>query len=209
MASVDLTFFGDIQQSLEQEYNRKDEIRVKVRELERTCRKLVATLDLIHSNPTGPVPDITFTEVQQQVKELAALIPDNQFYKYCDLWSRQIQQAIFLVVFKHYLENEELVQIPAIEEAIGCKLKSRLAINAVTAGDYKRPLRLSTFLGRLSAGFQLLNLKNDSLRKRFDSIKYDVKKIEEVVYDISLRGLQKDEDDNEHNKKKAKLSHNE
>lgn len=44
-------------------------------------------------------------------------------YRYCDLWSRQIQQAIFLVVFKHYLEKEELVQIPAIEEAIGCKLK--------------------------------------------------------------------------------------
>ncbi|CDS11958.1 hypothetical protein LRAMOSA04154 [Lichtheimia ramosa] len=235
MASVDLTFFGDIQQSLEEEYNRKDEIRVKVRELERTCRKQVATLDLIHSNPNGPVPDITFTEVQQHVKALAALIPDNQFYKYCDLWSRQIQQAIFLVVFKHYLEKEELVQIPAIEEAIGYKVDldntmnefhiqledvlhayislvnelSRLAINAVTAGDYKRPLRLSSFLARLSAGFQLLNLKNDALRKRFDSIKYDVKKIEEVVYDISLRGLQKDDDDNEQSKKKPKLSHNE
>lgn len=62
--------------------------------------------------------------------------------------------------------------------------------------------------------FGLLNLKNDSLRKRFDSIKYDVKRLEEgmsteaanrgaqiysadlvpitaqkVVYDLSLRGL--------------------
>lgn len=27
--------------------------------------------------------------------------------------------------------------------------------------------------------FGLLNLKNDSLRKRFDSIKYDVKRLEE------------------------------
>lgn len=26
----------------------------------------------------------------------------------------------------------------------------------------------------------MLNLKNDSLRKRYDSIKYDVKKLEEV-----------------------------
>jgi hypothetical protein len=33
---------------------------------------------------------------------------------------------------------------------------------------------------------------------RFDSIKYDVKKIEEVVYDITLRGL--------HNAKKRGLS---
>lgn len=47
------------------------------------------------------------------------------------------------------------------------------------------------------------------IHHRFDSIKYDVKKIEEVVYDISLRGLQKDDEDNEQSKKKAKLSHNE
>ena len=52
-----------------------------------------------------------------------------------------------------------------------------------------------------------MNLKNDTLRRRFDSIKYDIKKIEEgkyhspfalsprviiahlVVYDVSLRKL--------------------
>lgn len=68
---------------------------------------------------------------------------------------------------------------------------SRLAVNSVTLGDFATPLRLGAFVKDLHAGFQLLNLKNDSLRKRFDSIKYDVKKIEEVVYDISLRGLVK------------------
>jgi hypothetical protein len=44
-------------------------------------------------------------------------------------------------------------------------------------------------VSELNAGFRLLNLKNDSLRKRFDALKYDVKKIEEVVYDLSIRGL--------------------
>jgi len=59
----------------------------------------------------------------------------------------------------------------------------------VTAGDYDLPLRISRFVAELSGGFRLLNLKNDSLRKRFDALKYDVKKIEEVVYDLSIRGL--------------------
>lgn len=74
-------------------------------------------------------------------------------------------------------------------------------------------MRLSRFVKDVSAGFQMLNLKNDMLRKRyslddthgisfranlrpfcgrFDGIKYDVKKIEEVVYDITLRGLQEE-----------------
>ena len=41
----------------------------------------------------------------------------------------------------------------------------------------------------MDSGFRLLNLKNDSLRKRFDALKYDLKKVEEVVYDLTIRGL--------------------
>ncbi len=68
---------------------------------------------------------------------------------------------------------------------------SRLAVTSVTLGDFATPLLLSRFVKDLHAGFQLLSLKNNDLRKRFDSIKYDLKKIEEVVYDITLRGLLK------------------
>ena len=59
----------------------------------------------------------------------------------------------------------------------------------MTNGDFNRPVEIARFVNELNAGFRLLNLKNDSLRKRFDTLKYDVKKIEEVVYDLSIRGL--------------------
>ena len=51
---------------------------------------------------------------------------------------------------------------------------ARLAVNSVTLGDYQRPLQISEFVKHIHAGFQILNLKNDSLRKRSDSIKYNV-----------------------------------
>ena len=50
-------------------------------------------------------------------------------------------------------------------------------------------VQISGFIKDLHAGFQVLNLKNDILRKRVDSIKYAVKKVEDVVYDLSLRNL--------------------
>ena len=76
----------------------------------------------------------------------------------------------------------------------------------MTFGDYERPIQISKFVKDLHAGFQILNLKNDSLRRRSDGIKYSVsadsvvkadsrlileqvKKIEDVVYDLSLRNL--------------------
>jgi len=66
---------------------------------------------------------------------------------------------------------------------------ARLARNSVTLGDYARPLQISQFIKDIHAGFQILNLKNDVLRKRSDGIKYRVKEVEDVVYDLSLRGL--------------------
>lgn len=68
----------------------------------------------------------------------------------------------------------------------------RLAITSVIQHqDYHRPGQLGQFLSELNAGFQLLNLKNDSLRRRFDSLKYDIKKVEEIIYDLTIRGLSK------------------
>ncbi|TGO81356.1 hypothetical protein BPOR_1191g00040 [Botrytis porri] len=81
------------------------------------------------------------------------------------------------------IEEYLLSLISLIEEL------SRLAINSVTLGDYHRPLQISQFVKDLHAGFQILNLKNDVLRRRSDGIKYNVKKIEDIVYDLSLRNL--------------------
>ncbi|EFQ32366.1 uncharacterized protein GLRG_07510 [Colletotrichum graminicola M1.001] len=66
---------------------------------------------------------------------------------------------------------------------------SRLATNSVTLSDFAMPVEISSFVKDLFAGFQLLNLKNDILRKRIDAVKYDVKRVEDVVYDLSLRNL--------------------
>lgn len=62
-------------------------------------------------------------------------------------------------------------------------------MNRVIKGDYQAPLSYSIFVKEVALGFGLLNLKNGALRVRYDSIKYEVKRLEEIVYDLSLRGL--------------------
>ncbi len=41
----------------------------------------------------------------------------------------------------------------------------------------------------VDGGFRLLNLKNDFLRKKVDAFKYDVQRVENVVYDLTIRGV--------------------
>jgi hypothetical protein len=84
----------------------------------------------------------------------------------------------------HLTIEEYLLSLVTLIEEL-----ARLARNSVTIGDYSRPLQISQFIKDVHAGFQILNLKNDALRKRSDGIKYRVKEVEDVVYDLSLRGL--------------------
>ncbi|ODV80717.1 Translin [Suhomyces tanzawaensis NRRL Y-17324] len=44
-------------------------------------------------------------------------------------------------------------------------------------------------LTKLQNGFQMLDLKNDNVRRKYDGLKYNVKKVNGVVYDLSLRKL--------------------
>jgi len=119
---------------------------------------------------------------------------------------------VFSVVLYRFLADGTLASLPSVAQQLGIREEwkdrfslvpedylhgvitvinelSRLAVNAVTLGDFEAPLRISVFAKEVFTGFSLLNLKNDPLRRRFDSLKYDIKKIEEVVYDVTLRKL--------------------
>ncbi|KAI1092622.1 Translin [Rostrohypoxylon terebratum] len=84
----------------------------------------------------------------------------------------------------HVTVEEYILALTDITEEL-----SRLAMNSVTMGDIDLTVRISSFIKDLFAGFQLLNLKNDVVRRRVDSVKYHVKKVEDVIYDLSLRNL--------------------
>ncbi|KAK6181030.1 hypothetical protein SNE40_008974 [Patella caerulea] len=211
--------FTELQGYLQAEQQLREDIRFAVRDIEQTTREIQKVLQAIHQpqglTKIALVCENSrklFKDVQDQIKILSDKIPANQYYKYHDHWKFAIQRLAFLAALVIFLETEQLIDRQTAADIIGVKVSkedgfhvdlddylmgllqlaselSRLAVNAVIAGDYARPLQISSFLGELESGFRLLNLKNDALRKRFDALKYDVKKVEEVVYDLSIRGL--------------------
>ncbi|KAM9548790.1 translin [Guaruba guarouba] len=200
----------------------REEIRKVVQALEQTAREILTLLQGVHQGAGfQDIPKKCqkarehFGTVKIQLDSLKTKFPADQYYRFHEHWRFVLQRLVFLAAFVVYLESETLVTREAVAEILGIEADrergfhldiedylsgvltlaselSRLAVNSVTAGDYSRPLRISTFINELDSGFRLLNLKNDSLRKRYDGLKYDVKKIEEVVYDLSIRGLNKE-----------------
>ncbi|KAH8394749.1 hypothetical protein KR222_004053 [Zaprionus bogoriensis] len=214
---VNMEIFSNYQKYIDNEQELRENIRLVVREIEHLAKEATIYLQVIHSDLSKINNACSLARQQieacaEKYQKLATLVPAGQYYRYSDHWTYITQRLIFLIALVIYLEAGFLVTRETAAEMLGLKIKhsegfhldiedyllgilllaselSRFATNSVTMGDYERPLNISHFIGDLNTGFRLLNMKNDGLRKRFDALKYDVKKIEEVVYDVSIRGL--------------------
>ncbi|KAI0822259.1 Translin [Trametes gibbosa] len=207
-----------INQILDADVETRERIKEHVTEFDKKARTLSGILNRIHSTRTEQMPTLldiarpVLTSCQETTAALADIIPPHQFWKWKDMWSNSLRSAVFSAALIEYLQSGSLVSLPQAAEILGIKTDwqdrftlsvedylhgvinlvnelSRLAVNAVTLGDFDQPIKISLFVKDVFAGFSMLNLKNDLLRRRYDSLKYDIKKVEEVVYDVSLRKL--------------------
>ncbi|KAL4717666.1 hypothetical protein ACJJTC_000815 [Scirpophaga incertulas] len=210
--------FTQFQQNLDTDQQLRETIRQICKDIQQISREAVTVLQVIHHKEEGVLQACQkarqlFEDAKKGYTMLKEAVPWTDYYKYHDHWRVVTQQYCYLISLVIWLEtgimasNEtvaDILGINAEEQKEGfhldiedyllgllllCTELSRLAVNSVTRGDYTKPQQISHFIMELNAGFRLLNLKNDHLRKRFDALKYDVKKIEEVVYDLSIRGL--------------------
>uniref|UniRef100_U5ESR5 Translin n=1 Tax=Corethrella appendiculata TaxID=1370023 RepID=U5ESR5_9DIPT len=212
--------FDSFNNYLSDEQELREKIRDIVKEIDKAAKEAQSHLQIIHSSLTEVSTSCLearkqFDTVRENFTKLAEIIPKGQYYRYNDHWHFVTQRLVFLIALTIFLEQGILVSRETVAEILGLHVSNvdgfhldiedyllgllqlaseltRYATNSVTLGDYEKPLQISKFVSDLNSGFRLLNLKNDGLRKRYDALKYDVKKIEEVVYDISIRGLRND-----------------
>ncbi|KAK9126658.1 hypothetical protein Scep_015504 [Stephania cephalantha] len=213
-SSMEKQFEGFLQQ-LEQSGNLRDRIRAVAAEIESSTRLMHSCLLLVHQS--RPIPEVAArAEAQIDVlkglyRRLAEILLElpGQYYRYHGDWRTETQTAISLIAFLHWLQTENLLEHSEVEQKLGldssefgldiedyligiCFMSNELpryVVNQVTTGDYDCPRKVLAFLTDLHASFRMLNLRNDFLRKKFDGMKYDLRRVEEVYYDVKIRGL--------------------
>ncbi|KAG8689257.1 hypothetical protein FRC08_011028 [Ceratobasidium sp. 394] len=190
----------------EAESELRDAIRKEVYEFDRKARNASGIMNGIHSTreikPLIEESSAVLAGCHEDLAKIVSVVPANQFWKWKDMWTRSLNSILFVAALNEYLTTERLLTLPECEQLLQIQPEwkgrlqlvsedylhvvitlvnelSRLAVNSVTLGDFNAPVRISIFVRDLFSGFSLLNLKNDSLRRRFDTMKYDLKKIEE------------------------------
>ncbi|KAK9920947.1 hypothetical protein M0R45_029483 [Rubus argutus] len=160
-------------------------IRAVVMEIESTTRLIQASLLLVHQSRSTPEvlekPKAQIAVLKELYNRLAGIVGESPglYYRY------HAEEKLGLSGLEFALDVEDyLVGICFMSNEL-----PRYVVNQVTAGDYDCPRKVMMFLTDLHAAFRLLNLRNDFLRKKFDGMKYDLRRVEEVYYDVKIRGL--------------------
>ncbi|KAM0938939.1 putative Translin family [Dioscorea sansibarensis] len=183
--------------------------------MESVTRIMYSNLLLVHQSlPISEVLEKAASQIEVlkgHYGRLAEILREcrGQYYRYHGDWRSETQTAVSLLAFLHWLETGSLLKHEEAEKMLGlgdsefgldiedyligiCFMSNELpryVVNQVTAGDYDSPRKVLKFLTDLHAAFRMLNLRNDLLRKKFDGMKYDLRRVEEVFYDVKIRGL--------------------
>ncbi|KAK8854533.1 hypothetical protein IAR55_003272 [Kwoniella newhampshirensis] len=203
---------------LENEQNLKKQIREAVEPIEDLSRAAITELNKLHSAPFAQHGQICesavsiITKTQPLWVTVATLIPQGEFYRYQFALGPAMRNLTTSIVLARFILHDELTPAFAVSNLIGVQHDGtealqlsaedylqgvigavnelpRLSINAVTSQNFALPVKIAAFVNDIFASYSLLNLRNDALRRKFDSLKYDVKRCEDVLYDLTLRGL--------------------
>ncbi|KAL8809379.1 MAG: hypothetical protein Q9200_003467 [Gallowayella weberi] len=209
--TVDPAIFERLQDNIDSDGRVREELRNILQRGDRQGRMTQSLLSRAHSVPAAELGEAlkpAWSSILEQVsiiKEIETVASKHPYYKYNQLWTRDVQETILAVILCVWLGAGGKPQgsLPTIEEVGSIlnvptnvtdgdvfhitteeylhalinlieELASDISTRSLTLGDYQRPLQISKFVKDVHAGFQILNLKNDALRKRNDSIKYNV-----------------------------------
>jgi len=107
------------------------------------------------------------------------------------------QEYVEAIAFYEYVKNKKIptrasLGVSAEDYLMGiCDLTGELvrkAIYDVIHKKFDEAAKIKELVHDMYGEFLKLNLRNGELRKKSDSIKWNLKKLEEVMYDIAVKG---------------------
>ncbi|MFW6014442.1 MAG: translin family protein [Nanoarchaeota archaeon] len=117
--------------------------------------------------------------------------------------SSAMQEYVEAKCYLSYMEKKKLPTQKALKVEVDdyllglCDLTGELARRAVVTVTNNNTKEVYVIRGLVEKIFELmlqLNLRNGELRKKSDAIKWNLKKIEGIIYDLKIKGIENSKD---------------
>ena len=137
-------------------------------------------------------------QIKNELSELEKHTALHDELKYSPSYKIAVQEYVEAMAFFQFISEKRLVSrkelnVDAEAYILGiCDLTGELvrkAINSAIAKDFKLASDIKDFVSELYGELLKFDFRNGMMRKKFDSIKYDLKKLEDLMYDLKTKGL--------------------
>jgi len=133
---------------------------------------------------------------QQNIKKTEQIIKKDFHLGTTGAYSEALEEYTEAACYIYYLNKKEIpspdeigvdadTYLPALSDVVGELV--RKAINSTIQGDYKTALEIKDTVTDLYAELMLFDWRNTLARKKFDSIKYGLEKLEDLALKIRMK----------------------
>ena len=117
----EFTEFAQVDQDI------RDQIKLKVREIEQANREAIAIIAKIHhcdglskmEELFGNVDSLIDTKVKERITALSTVIPKGQYFRFHQHFNYSLQKLVFVVTLIHYMREDKLLFWAPTAERLG------------------------------------------------------------------------------------------
>lgn len=183
--------FKKIREKLAKYDNDREELIKKARDILKLSKQLIYT---IHRKSLKEAK-ILLTNLKKEKQSLDKIASKGKKLFYEGSYSQAMQEYAEALAYYGFIKNKKIPAISSLKVSeedylMGiCDLTGELTRKAVTIAhkDPKEVEKIKNLVEELFGEFLKFDLRNSELRKKSDSIKWNLKKLEEVIYDIKKK----------------------
>jgi len=184
--------FDEIRLNLERIDSQREKVIKKSRDVVRLSKQLIYS---VHRNEIHKAEKFK-EEIKTKLKEVVDLTKDYPHLYYSGSIKVAEQEYVEALTFLGYVKDDKLVgknELNVSDEnylAGLCDLTGELvryAINSAIKEKYEVAVKVKDFVTELYFDLSKFDFRNGELRRKYDSIKYDLKKLEDLVFQLKVK----------------------
>jgi len=189
---IDKKDFKKIIKELEKFDERREKLIKESRKLLKFSKRLIYALNRGNDKEIK----ILLKNIKNVKDKIDNLVKKDIALRFEGSYSDAMQEYCEAMCYYSFIKDNRIPKISELKVKVEdylcglCDLTGELerrAVVSATKNNLKEVEKIKKVIDEIYACFLELNLRNGLLRRKFDSIKWNLKKVEEIFYDLKLR----------------------
>ncbi len=186
-----MAIFDELKNKYDQDEKDREKVILKSREIISLSKTIITSL---HRDDVKKA-EINLKLIEDEMSKLTSSCKGTKQY-YSGSYKIAFQEYIEALSYYKYIKNSSL---PKLKKGLDteyyllgiCDTSGELvrrALNKGIQGDFKEVKKIKDFVTEIYDELIQFNVKNGELRKKIDSIRWDLKKLDEMVFNLKVGG---------------------